>query len=153
EFAYEDRAQAAELLKTLGGADALFPDVPAAVEALKRHPAVTGPIGVLGVGFGSVLATKAAGNGLVSFDAGVTIHGGRLEDLSVAVPTPVQLRRSGQDKVLPADLIARTQEAYGGRPEKVVFTYPDAPHGFAVAGRPEFDPVAGELAFERTLAF
>lgn len=153
KFAYAERAQAAEVLKGLGGADGLFPDVPVALAALQRHPAVTGKVGVLGVGFGSVLAIKAIGNGLATFDAGVTIHGGRVEDLAFANDAPWQFHLAEEDKVLPADLIEKTKAAYAGRPEKEIFTYAGAPHGFAVFSRPEYDQAAGSKALERTVSF
>ena len=56
----------------------------------------------------------------------------------------------GQDPLIPAETV---QQIRAGRPDGVIYLYPEAGHGFNCTDRADYHPVSAEQALKRTLAF
>jgi carboxymethylenebutenolidase len=156
EFAYADRDQAAETLRNLGGIDPILPDLPVAAEALRHVPEFDGTrLGVLGFGFGGVLAYLAVGRKLLQVDAGVAFFPGRV-DLSLApqLTQPWLFHFGEHDSVAqPRGIDRLTADAFAARKDVAVYTYEGVLHGFSIPGRKEYDALAARQATVRTLDF
>jgi carboxymethylenebutenolidase len=156
EFAYADRADAAALLGELGGPDAILAEVPAAIDALRAAPEFDGSrLGILGIGFGGVLAFAGVGRELFAVDAGVAFFPGRLDlTLVPQIGQPWQFHFGEHDAVVqPRNIDELTSQAFAGRSDSSVHTYEGVLHGFAVPGRKEYDAIAAREATVRTLNF
>jgi carboxymethylenebutenolidase len=156
DFAYADRDKAAETLRDLGGIDPIVAELPAAAEALRKVPEFDGSkLGVLGYGFGGVLAFLAVGKNLLSVDAAVAYFPGRLDlTLAPALKQPWLFHFGEHDSVVqPRHLNKLTEGAFAGRHDVEVLTYEGVLHGFAIPGRKEYDAISARQSTIKTLDF
>jgi carboxymethylenebutenolidase len=128
--------------------------VDAALEALTSHPATSGEkVGLIGFSMGSFNGVPAAMRYPGKFGAVVTFYGpfdGDLSKLSV----PVLGHFAGEDEFDSVEYIREFEQELKAAGVDVSFHYYDGlSHWFFESDRPEYDPDAAELAWERTLAF
>lgn len=119
----------------------------AAFELLAANPAVRGPVSGVGFSFGGFqllgLMDELPLHRLVTYYADREVKLGAVPVLGhFAEDDPYA---DDQDEMIQA------LQAAGAPGEAVV--YPGTTHWFAEKDRPEFDPVAARVAFERTVAF
>jgi carboxymethylenebutenolidase len=156
EWAYEDRAKAAAVIGELGGPDKIIHEVAPAIKALRAVPEFDGSrLGIVGLGFGGVLAYAGAARGLFDVDAGVAFFPGRVDPLlATQISQPWQFHFGEHDAVVqPRNIDEVTRQAFASRDDVTVHSYPGVLHGFAVPGRKEYDPIAAREAVIRTLDF
>lgn len=123
-----------------------------AMGTLATHPGVSAPrIGIVAFSYGGYYALGLAGRSDLPVGAIVTYYAAReLPERHVPIlahfaqSEPFESNESMQAV---ADALART-----GAPSEAHF-YSGTRHWFAEADRPEYNPTAAELAFERTVAF
>jgi len=135
--------------------DPVADEIVTAFDHLRGLPEVTGKVGVVTFGFGTVPTQIAVIAGTIAPDAGVSYFGGRITDLDHAekIAAPWQFHFAEEDAVIPPAIIDATRDAFDGRSDVEVHAYPGARHGFAVPSRVEYDRDAGEQAFGRARAF
>lgn len=144
-----------EAMQVMGGLDwpAAVADTVASLDALRARPEATGPVAMVGFCFGGGLAFNAAAERLP--DALVSFYGSALPtllELAPRVTCPQQHHFGLSDSYIPADEVARIEDAVDG-PQTEFHTYEGADHAF---DNPDFTmhhPEASALAWERTLAF
>lgn len=125
----------------------------AGLEALRAHPAVSGGrVAALGLSFGA-----AWGLLLSTLDpaiAAVVIFYGTYP-LDFAPARAAYLGHFAPDDPWePAEAVAELERALRGAGRELTFhRYPGTAHWFFERDRPEYDPEAAALAWERTLAF
>ena len=155
-FEYAQRDQAAALLTELGGADGVLTGLAPALQALKQAPEFDGThAGVVGLGFGGVLAYQAVTRGLLEVDAAVAYFPGRL-DLAEAskIKQPWLFHFGEHDAVVqPRNLAALTASAFSNNANAQIVLHEGVLHGFAIPSRKEYDAVAARQATIRTLDF
>jgi carboxymethylenebutenolidase len=117
--------------------DAAVGDGAATLDALQDHPAVDGPVGVLGFCFGGGLAFNVAavtGAAGVGPDALVSYYGSALPELLSLAPqvSAPSLHHFGlADDYIPADTVREIEAAVTASNDDVTFlTYPGAGHAF-----------------------
>jgi carboxymethylenebutenolidase len=155
-FEYAQRDQAAAVLAELGGIDGVLPDLAPALEALKKLPEIDGGrTGVVGLGFGGVLAYQAVVRDLIHVEAAVAYFPGRL-DLTQAgkIKQPWLFHFGEHDAVVqPRNLATLTTNAFATNKDVQVVIHEGVLHGFAIPGRKEFDAIASRQATIKTLDF
>jgi len=129
-------------------------DAATAVEFLKKHPACTGRVGVVGFCWGGMLAYLTAVRHKP--DAAVSYYGVGIEkklDLAKNLSCHLMLHYAGKDKFAGPEVAQQVRTAYTDDPRVSVFEYPKSDHAFARPGGVHFDPPAADLAGMRTLSF
>ncbi len=128
--------------------------VDAALEALVAHPATSGDkVGLIGFSMGASHGIPAAMRHPEKFGAVVTFYGPFDGDLS-KLSAPVLGHFAGEDEFDSVDYIRGFEQDLKTAGVDVTFHYYDGlAHWFFESDRPEFDPGAAALAWERTLAF
>ncbi len=155
-FAYADRDKAAALLGELGGIESFIGDLAPALEALRKVPEFDGThAGIVGLGFGGVLAYLGVARGLFKVDAGVAYFPGRLDlTLAKGITQPWLFHFGEHDSVAqPRNINKLTTEAFKDRADTEIVTYEGVLHGFAIPSRKEFDPIAARQANIKSLDF
>lgn len=112
-----------------------------------------GPLGVVGVGMGGSLGLwlSVRRPGLVT--ATVSMYGSQVIDFAGA-RADYQIHLAEQDRFISDDEAVFMEATIGMESLDVtVESYPGTRHGFADPESPAFDPVAADLAWERTRAF
>ncbi|KAB8142083.1 dienelactone hydrolase family protein [Chloroflexia bacterium SDU3-3] len=125
----------------------------AAGAALREHPAVRGAgLGVVGFSMGAAWSTWLAAN-LPEVRAVSLCYGGRMVDFT-QTSAAFLCNFAEQDDWEPLDGVHELHAAMqaAGR-EATLHLYPGAGHWFMEDDRPEYDPAAAALAWDRTLAF
>src|SRR5262245_32373076 len=111
--------------------DAVVRDIGAAISFLRKHPACTGEVGVVGYCWGGLLSfLTAAGE---KPDAAVAYYGVGIEkhlDRVAMLSCPVLFHYAGQDQYAGPEAVAQVKAALKGKDAKF-FDYPDAGHAFA----------------------
>jgi carboxymethylenebutenolidase len=128
-------------------------DIGAAIAALRARPECTGKIGVIGYCLGGLLTYLTAARHDV--DAAIAYYGGGIDKyLAEAgqVTCPIIFQFGGADSHIPPESVAAIAEAFAGRDNAAVYTYPGADHAFANADRSSFDKPASMMAYSRALA-
>ena len=148
----DDDMKKAFALYTKFDVDAALPDIRATVDALRAHPACTGPVGALGFCLGGLLASLAAAQ--CGVDCAVGYYGvgmeKRLDELA-SITVPLTLHFGTEDNHVPPDALAAIRSGLTGSNVEI-FTYPGAGHGFAAQGRQSFDKAATLMAHSRSIA-
>ncbi|HET6546545.1 MAG TPA: dienelactone hydrolase family protein [Rhodanobacteraceae bacterium] len=145
ELGYEEAAmKQGSALAAEVGLERAVEDVASAAEAI----ASAGRIGCVGYCWGGTVAFLAATR--LALPA-VSYYGARnVGFLDERPRAPVQFHFGEHDRSIPPAAIERHRVAL---PEAEVFTYPAAGHAFNRDVGESWNPVAAELALERTLAF
>lgn len=141
----------------LAGADvtAMVHLVASSVEVLRRLPATPdGPVGVVGFSLGASLALRAAARQPADVAAVTAFYGTTDVDFA-PVSAAVQCHVAELDELTPDDDVAYLEASLRLVGVDVeVHRYPDTGHWFFESDRaPAHDPLAADLAWERTLAF
>lgn len=133
--------------------DAVVRDIGAAVSFLRKHPACTGDVGVVGYCWGGLLAFLTAAH--EKPDAAVAYYGVGIEKHLDKVPMlscPLLMHYAGQDAYAGPEVAAQVKNALKGK-DATIFEYPEAGHAFARPGGSHYHHRSADLADMRTLAF
>ncbi len=131
----------------------MMEDFVASAEWLKKNPACTGKIGVVGFCFGGGIANQLAVR-LPDLGAAVAFYGRQPNAGDTAkIHAPLMLHYAGEDKGTDAGWPAfeTALKANGKKYEE--FMYDGAQHGFHNDTTPRYDEAAAKLAWQRTLDF
>ena len=129
--------------------------VATAREYLLAHPANTAEkIGVLGVSFGAAWTLVAATHTPERFGAAVVFYGTAGPMDFTAMKAAFLGHYSDVDKEEPIEGIRDTEKAMReAGVDATFYMYPGLAHWFMEDDRPEYNPAAAKLAWERTFAF
>jgi carboxymethylenebutenolidase len=152
-----------EIAKTIDEAKALMEKsdeqfvgdiVMAAKDFLLAHPARTGKkLGALGFSMGANWSLVAATHDPEQFAAVVSFYGAGEADFS-KLQAKFMGHFSDADEWEPLKWVNWMVEAMKTTGvDTTIFIYPGLPHWFVEDDRPEYDPAAANLAWERTFAF
>jgi carboxymethylenebutenolidase len=143
-------------LEAEDGADKAIAKEQVALDHLLNSPAVTGPrIAAIGFSLGAAYVTWLAA--LRPEIAAVVVFYGASDwnaDYHENATAPLQGHWAADDQFEPSEAVQRFEArmlAAGRTP--AFYTYPDTQHWFFERDRPEYNPAAAQLAWERTLAF
>ena len=134
--------------------DQVTDDIASAMDFLRKHPACTGDVGVVGYCWGGMLAYLTAVRHKP--DAAVGYYGVGIDsklDLAKNLSCPLLLHYAELDQFASPEVSAKVRAAYKGDPRVTVYDYPKVGHAFARPGGGHFDPKAADLADMRTLSF
>ena len=125
-----------------------------ALKGLAAHPAVNRTaLGVVGFSLGGYYALGLACQKPKNIAAAVTFYGtgrGKFAESQAAYLGHF----AEDDEFEPAAGVAQLEQGIRQAGRKATFyTYPDTKHWFFEPDRPEYNPVAAQLAWERTAAF
>jgi carboxymethylenebutenolidase len=133
--------------------EAVVRDIGAAISFLRKHPACTGEVGVVGYCWGGMLAFLTATN--EKPDAAACYYGVGIEKHLDKVPMlscPLLLHYAGQDTFAGPEVAAKVKDALKGKDAKI-FEYPEAGHAFARPGGAHYHHRSADVADMRTLSF
>jgi carboxymethylenebutenolidase len=127
-----------------------------ATDYLRQHPAVQGEgVGVVGFSMGAAYALLLSGKRPEIVKAVVTFYGteGGMADFASA--RAAYLAHFAEvDEWEPAEAVQQMEAAMRAAGREVMFhLYPGVAHWFMETNRPEYNPQAATLAWERTYAF
>ena len=124
-------------------------DIVAAAKTLRARREVEGGIGGVGFGRGGALVCKAATSG--AFAVAIAYD---TADIDPAIPCPIQVHLSANDKTISPAEVERLRSALAGHARADVHVYPRAEHGFWNHGRPDvYDKPTARFADTRAIAF
>jgi len=128
--------------------------VRAAFDALRAHPACRGAqVGVVGFSMGGGWALETAAAAPQQVAAVVLYYGNGQADYA-RIRARVLGHFSPTDEWEPYEFVQATEQALRAAGSEVTFhLYPGVRHWFVEEDRPEYDPAAAGLAWERTVAF
>jgi carboxymethylenebutenolidase len=131
----------------------MLEDFIAAYDYLKKHPACTGKIGVVGFCFGGWISNMMAVN-IPELAAAVPFYGGQpaTEDVP-KIKAPLLLHYAELDTRVNEGWSAYEAALKENKKEYTAYLYPGANHGFHNDTTPRYDKVAAELAWKRTIEF
>jgi len=127
----------------------------AAVRELQAHPQVSGSgLGVIGFSIGGSWGFSLSRLEPQAVKAMITFYGAGDEGPYDAASAVYQGHFAENDRYEEEVYVRGIEAALRAAGREVTFyTYPNTQHWFFEANRPEFDPAAAQLAWERTLAF
>jgi len=149
----ESDAENARAVRGKMNDEAVVRDIGAAMQFLRKHPACTGPVGVVGYCWGGLLAFLTAAN--ESPDAVVSYYGVGIDkhlDKAPMITCPTLFHYAGNDAFAGPDVAAKVKETMKGK-NSTVFEYPEAGHAFARPGGAHYHHRSADLADMRTLSF
>jgi carboxymethylenebutenolidase len=128
--------------------------VMAAKDFLLAHPARTGEkLGVVGFSMGASFSLLAATRAPEQFGAMVAFYGAGESDFS-KMQAKYMGHFSDVDEWEPIKWVNWMAEAMKtAGVDTTIFIYPEVAHWFVESDRPEYDPAAAKLAWERTFTF
>jgi carboxymethylenebutenolidase len=148
-----DQIPEAERLSQEGDAD--HPELVAfdAVDRLAEKLPANAPIATLAFSFGAPYATWTPSERPAAV-ATVVYYGAWADKWVTASKAPLLGHFAEDDPFTSAEEVAEFEKAFrdAGR-EITTHVYPGTKHWFAEPSRPEYDPAAAELAWQRTLTF
>jgi carboxymethylenebutenolidase len=130
-------------------------DMLSVLDALRREPSVTGPVGVVGYCFGGTAAYFMAANS----DPAVCVsyYGSGIAnelDLLPSITCPVLFHFGGKDPYIPGDEVEKIKDACASRSNIQVRVEPESGHAFENLLAPAFaDPEAAARSWPATVAF
>jgi len=131
----------------------MLQDFIAAFQYLRHHPECTGQVGVVGFCFGGLISNQMAVK-LPELGAAVPYYGRQPSAGEVpAIKAPLQIHYGGLDERVNAGWPAYEAALKSNNKAYEVYIYEGANHGFHNDTTPRYDQEAGELAWERTIAF
>ena len=129
-------------------------DLGSAVNALKARMELKGGVASLGFCMGGALSYLSAASAGV--DAAVCYYGGGIQNMLDKVSSihcPILLHFAEKDSFIPSQAVESVKQAFKGKSNAQVMTYPDVDHGFNCWGRPMYNQHAAALARSRSLEF
>jgi carboxymethylenebutenolidase len=161
--AFAPDLNAGRIAATVAEAEALmksrdWPGTQAAAEGglayLQAHPAVAGaPLGVVGFSMGGAWALDLASKYPDQIDSAVIFYGTGSADWSAARAAYLAHYAENDEWEPDEEVQAMLAAMRAAGREVTLHTYPGVSHWFFEPDRPEYDPAAADLAWERTLAF
>lgn len=127
-------------------------DLASAAQALRERPDVKGKVASLGYCMGGRLSFGVAATGAV--DAAVCYYGGGIQNMLDQAPNikvPILFHYGERDSHIPPEAVQAVRQAFAGRTNAQIHTYPEAEHGFNCWRRPMYQQQAAALARGRTL--
>lgn len=125
--------------------DESLQDIEAAAEAARTD----GKVAAVGYCWGGAMADLAACR--LTLNGAVAYYGGRLTSwLDLQPQCPVLYHFGGNDALIPMTTL---QQIRAGRPDGIMYLYPEAGHGFNCEDRGDFHPDSAGQALDRTLTF
>lgn len=149
-----DTVEAATALLDQSDSAAMSARAEAGLRALREHPAVSGErLGAVGFSLGAAWALALAGEHGDTFGPVVLFYGTNAADFS-ATSASFQGHFAEQDPWEPLEGVRQLEADMraAGRSVELHF-YPETAHWFFEPGRPEYNPAAANLAWQRALAF
>lgn len=148
-----DTIEAAEQLLKQRDLPRMQATASAALDYLRAHAAVAGPLATLGFSMGASWAIDLASEYPQAIGAAVLFYGSSAADFGAARAAYLGHYAAG-DPWEPDEDIAQMQAAMRAAGRIVTFhTYPNTQHWFMETNRPEYNAEAAALAWQRTLAF
>jgi carboxymethylenebutenolidase len=130
-------------------------DMQAGIDALRRQPACTKKVGVVGYCLGGTMAYLAASR--TDTNAAVAYYGTRIDSYlgdGPKISRPLILHLGRLDHRTPPPVMSAILAAAAGNENVEPFIYENAHHGFANHTRPDvYDPEATQAANERSVRF
>lgn len=129
-------------------------DLVTAAGVLKVLPEVKGKLASLGYCMGGFLSYLVAAQGAV--DAAVCYYGGGIHgalDQAAKIDQPILMHFAEKDGYIPAEAVESVRQAFKGRSNASIHTYPEVDHGFNCWARAMYNQKASALAHGRTLQF
>ena len=129
-------------------------DVAAAIAFLRKHPACTGPVGVVGYCWGGLIAYMTAARHKP--EAAVGYYGVGIEkrlDLAGSLTCPLMLHYGAQDQFAPPEAVAQVRAALKNNRDVIIHEYLEGGHAFARPGWGHYHHRSADLADMRTLSF
>jgi len=128
-------------------------DLGIGLNALRKHPACNGKIGVMGFCIGGALAYLAAAR--LAVDAAVGYYGKGIDerlDEAARINCPLTLHFGGADRFIPQGVVRKIEAELRDKPNIKIYVYPDVDHGFNSEDRKAYNPEVARTAMQRTLA-
>lgn len=129
-------------------------DVATAITFLRKHPACTGAVGVVGYCWGGLIAYMTAARHKP--DAAVGYYGVGIEkrlDLAASLSCPLMLHYGAKDQFAPPEVVAQVKSALKDNRNVTIHEYPEGGHAFARPGGGHYHHQSADLADMRTLSF
>ena len=133
--------------------DKAMEDVTAAVRTLRTRAEVSGKVGALGFCLGGRLAYLAAARSGV--DCAVGYYGVTIEKYlneAARIKVPMVLHFASEDKYAPPEAVEKIRNAFSGRKDVEIYSYPGVDHAFARTGGMHYDRPASMMAHSRSIA-
>jgi len=133
--------------------DKAMEDVTAAVRTLRTRVEVSGKVGALGFCLGGRLAYLAAARSGV--DCAVGYYGVTIEKYlneAARIKVPMVLHFASEDKYAPPEAVEKIRNAFSGRKDVEIYSYPGVDHAFARTGGMRYDRPASMMAHSRSIA-
>jgi carboxymethylenebutenolidase len=139
-----------EIQKGIGYMQKLqWPNTLADVEAAAKELRATGPVAIVGYCWGGTVAHVAAAQ--LTLDAAISYYGGGVAKMLDKKPRcPIVYHFGDHDHSIPLPDIEKIRSAY---PDRTVYVYPGAQHGFNCEERTSFSEPDAKLAFTRSIDF
>jgi len=129
-------------------------DVAAAIAFLRKHPACTGAVGVVGYCWGGLISYMTAARHKP--DAAVAYYGVGIEkrlDLAANLACPLMLHYGALDQFAPPEAVTQVKTALKDNRSVTIHEYPEGGHAFARPGCGHYHHRSADLADMRTLSF
>jgi len=128
-------------------------DFVAAAEFLKKHPACTGKVGVVGFCWGGGMANALAVR-LADLGAAVPFYGNQpTAEEAAKIKAPLLIHYAENDQRINAGWPAYEAALKAANVKYTAYTYPGTQHGFNNDTTPRYDEAAAKLAWQRTIDF
>jgi carboxymethylenebutenolidase len=129
-------------------------DLAATLDALRKHPAVTGKVGAVGYCLGGNLAYQMAAR--TSADAAVSYYGVGLDgllDIAGGIKKPLLMHIAEKDGFVPPEAQSKIKAGLAGNSNVAIHVYAGQDHAFAREGGKHWNADAAKLANARTAEF
>jgi carboxymethylenebutenolidase len=150
----EDDWQHGVRLNTAFNRDLGANDVEDTVLAVTKMPECTGKVAVMGYCIGGLMAYLTAARFRV--DAAIAYHGGDTDkylDEAAGLKSPMLMHFGEEDEFISKEARQKIKEAFAGRPNVTIYSYPGQYHAFARHGGLHYNAAAAALANGRTVKF
>ena len=128
-------------------------DTADAVAALRAMPECDGKVGALGYCLGGKLAYLTAAR--TDVDCSVSYYGVAIEqslDEVDNISCPMVLHFAEKDGFVPPEAVEQIRDAFSGRSEIEIYSYPGLDHAFATPGRDSYHKPSAMMAYSRSIA-
>jgi len=121
---------------------------------LRKHPACSGKVGVVGYCLGGKLAYLMATR--TDVDCSVGYYGVGIQDMlgeAKNIKKPMLLHIAGKDEFVPPPAQAAVKAGLKSNPNVSIYDYPQCNHAFARVGGQHYDKSAADQANQRSAEF
>jgi carboxymethylenebutenolidase len=134
--------------------EAAIMDLASTLDFLRSHDSCSGKVGVVGYCLGGRTAYLMAAR--TNADCSVGYYGVNIQgylDEADNINNPLMLHLAGNDEFCPPDIAATIVDRLAPLAQTTLFEYEGAGHAFALAGGPNYNESASNLANQRSLTF